>query len=231
VAAQLSRHAKLIEPSCARTEGSMTEAQLRSAFEQKVRAGVFRPVLRYLVGDPDGGEDRLQDATCQVWEMFRRYGLDRKVELPTPILVHACRLRAVDRSRHFAPRHGAHKNADVFSEQAYRQGRVEVLRLEDLEDGLAEVGNENPERNIQSGIDLVDWTNELGGGDRTAVLARMIGEGYQEIAERTETSCSGAFQRVQKLGHELAERTGTSIRRRRRRGGKRHHVDDSGRAA
>jgi hypothetical protein len=66
--------------------------QARSTFDHHVRQGIFRPVARHLYDD---NEDRLQDAVCQTWEMYRRYA-ERGQELEPAILLHACRLTAQD---------------------------------------------------------------------------------------------------------------------------------------
>ena len=43
----------------------MTQLEIRSSFDQKVRKGLFRPVARWITG-PDA-EDRLQDGICQTY--------------------------------------------------------------------------------------------------------------------------------------------------------------------
>jgi predicted RNA polymerase sigma factor len=72
---------------------------LRVQFDKKVRHGIFNPVARRL--PVDIAEERLQDAICQTFEMYRRYALEKGKILPDAILVHYCRLRAVDPGRHF----------------------------------------------------------------------------------------------------------------------------------
>ena len=70
------------------------EKQIRDMFDAKVRWRIFQPVLRFLPADV--GEDRLQDAICQTFAMFKRYALEKHVLLSDAILVHSCRQRAVD---------------------------------------------------------------------------------------------------------------------------------------
>ena len=50
----------------------MTQTEINKSFEDKVRAGIFKPVARHLT-DETTAEDRLQTAICLTWEMFSRY--------------------------------------------------------------------------------------------------------------------------------------------------------------
>jgi hypothetical protein len=111
----------------------MTQAEANAAFDEKVRKGIFKPVARHLT-DPTTAEDRLQIAICLTWLMFSVYALQKRKVLSDRILVHSCRQRAVDLDRDFIPADGGCRNQDVLDPRPYRDGKVEVHRLE-LDDG------------------------------------------------------------------------------------------------
>src|SRR5262245_54219252 len=102
---------------------------LRHAFEDKIRRGIFNPVARLL--PEDVREDRLQDAIALTWAMYERYALRGEL-LDDAILVHACGQRATDASRHYVPCDGYQRKRDALDPRNYMEGTVEVLRLADL---------------------------------------------------------------------------------------------------
>ena len=109
----------------------MTQQEVRSEFDRKVRDGMFQPVSRWITG-PDA-EDRLQDGICQTYEMFERYALEKDMVLDDGILVHSCRQRATDLGRRFV-RDDAQPARDVMHPLNYVKGKVEVYRLDGLID-------------------------------------------------------------------------------------------------
>ena len=64
-----------------------------------MKRGIFSPVARHITNLADA-EDRLQEAVCMTFEMAARYA-ERGQVLNDAILVHSCRLRAVDLGRRF----------------------------------------------------------------------------------------------------------------------------------
>jgi len=164
----------------------MTQEQINEAFSRKVRAGIFNPVRRYLTNDHTA-EDRWQDAVAQTWWMFSRYATDKGKVLDDGLLVHSCQQRAVDLDRHFVPADGTWRNQDVLDPRAYRNGKVEVLRIDGIQEdggaegdrglhvGFAEALASNPARKIRSAIDLESWIGELSHRDRYIMAARMAG--------------------------------------------------------
>lgn len=202
-----------------------TEQQLSASFDAKVRKGIFRPVLRCLAADPDGGEDRLQDAVAETWACYRRNGLRGKV-LDDPILVHHCKQQALDRARHFVPADGAMRIQDAMSDAAYREGRVKgLLRIDEpiqsapsgdgtitLGDGLAVEQCLDPARKLRSAIDLGRWLDELSEDDRVALAGRMVGEDLRSIGASIGVSTPTAHRRLQELGHLLAQRAGIEVK-------------------
>jgi hypothetical protein len=89
----------------------MTQQELRSSFNGKVKRGIFSPVARHITNLADA-EDRLQEAVCMTFEMAARYA-ERGLVLNDAISVHSCRLRAVDLGRGFV-RDDAHPRRDVM---------------------------------------------------------------------------------------------------------------------
>jgi DNA-directed RNA polymerase specialized sigma24 family protein len=195
---------------------------INAAFTEKVKRGMFNPVARHVVNHPDA-EDRLQDAICQVWQMYRSRIEDRDLVLDDPILVHACRQRAVDLARHFVPSGGTRRYCDAMNQRAYRDGRVEVLRFDswtedDAEDesrpqqiGLAEQFCQSPERKMISALDLEDWLADLSAQNYGIMEGRMAGFSLPRIATDLGLSTSTIFARAKKLGLELASRAGVSV--------------------
>ena len=82
-----------------RLETLMTQEEIRSSFDQKVRKGLFRPVARHILSLADA-EDRLQEAVCMTYEMHARYA-ERGQVLDDAILVRSCKQRATDLGRRF----------------------------------------------------------------------------------------------------------------------------------
>ena len=200
----------------------MTQEQINEAFSRKVRAGVFNPVKRYLTNDPTA-EDRWQDAVAQTWRMFSRYATDKGKVLDDGILVHSCRQRAVDLDRHFVPADGTRRNQDLLDPRAFRDGKVEVLRIDGIHEdggaegdrglnvGFAEALASNPALKIRSAIDLESWIGELSHRDRYIMEARMAGYSLGQIAADLDVSTSNIFARAKALGLELAARAGVRI--------------------
>jgi len=170
----------------------MTQEQINKQFTAKVKAGIFNPVRRYLTNDHTA-EDRWQDAVAQTWWMFSWYATDKGKVLDDGILVHSCRQRAVDLDRHFVPADDTWRNQDVLDPRAYRNGKVEVLRIDGIHEdggaegdrglhvGFAEALASNPGRKIRSAIDLESWIGELSHRDRYIMEARMAGYSLGQI--------------------------------------------------
>ena len=206
----------------------MTESEVNLEFTDKVRRGMFNPVQRHLT-DPILAEDRLQDAICQTWRMYRSYALDKGKVLDDGILVHSCRQRATDLARAFVPAGGRQPSLDVMSPVAYRAGKVEVLRLDgiNLENdndlpwcpqvGWAEEEALRPERNLNSALDLEAWLGDLTHRDRHLLEAKAAGIDTTQIAADLGQPYGVVYRRQKKLGRELAARAGVRIRQSGRR--------------
>ncbi|UQA61358.1 sigma-70 family RNA polymerase sigma factor [Polyangium aurulentum] len=187
---------------------------IRQEFEKKIRGGIFNPVARFL---PDEvREDRLQDAICQVWEMYARYA-ERGELLDDAILVHACRQRATDPSRYFVHCEGYKRKKDVLDPRNYMEGQVEVLHFGDVADdveeapvhlGFAELDTANPTKRIISAISLNEWLETLSPRDRELVELRAAGYDLDESAEKLGTSRFMVCRRIKELGESLAEHAG-----------------------
>ena len=201
--------------------------EINMAFEEKVRRGMFAPVARHVANHPDP-EDRLQDALCQVWLMYRDRIIERDLVLDDPILVHACRQRAVDLARHFVPSGGTRRYWDAMDQRAYRDRKVEVFRLDawvedDSEDenkpeqiGLAVEECGSPEHKLNSALDLESWIDGLTARDASIMEGRMAGFTLEQIGHDLGMSTSVVCKKARVLGSELASRAGVKIAERKR---------------
>lgn len=202
----------------------MTQQELRSSFNDKVKRGIFSPVARHITNLTDA-EDWLQEAVCMTFEMAARYA-ERGQVLNDAILVHSCRLRAVDLGRRFV-RDDAQPRRDVMHPMNYTQGKIEVLRLDGMVDddgdfvaqdegealvpGLATALQVNPLRDIISAVDLEVWIASLPESDQQLLAMRQAGLTLADIAEHLDVSISKVFSRMKTLGLLLADRTGLPV--------------------
>jgi DNA-directed RNA polymerase specialized sigma24 family protein len=202
----------------------MTQQELRSSFNDKMKRGIFSPVARHITNLADA-EDRLQEAVCMTFEMAARYA-ERGQVLNDAILVHSCRLRAVDLGRRFV-RDDAQPRRDVMHPMNYAQGKIEVYRLDGLLDddgsilaqdevealvpGLATALQTSPQRDIVSAIDLGAWIASLPEGDQQLLAMRQAGATLAAIAEHPDVSISKVFSRLKTLGLLLADRAGLPV--------------------
>ena len=189
----------------------MTQLEIRSSFDEKVRRGMFRPITRRMHADT--AEDRSQEGLALAYENYRRHALQGRI-LDDALLVHFARLRAEDLGRTVVGCDGRARKFGVMDVRNYIAGKVEVLRLDKIvEDrgeadmlGLAEAMANNPIRRIVSAIDLQAWLASLPDDDRALLSMRMAGCGWNEIGTALCISGSSAWSRSRNLGRELAER-------------------------
>jgi hypothetical protein len=188
-----------------------------NAFAAKVRAGMFNPVARHL--REDLVEDRLAEGIGMAFEQYLARAAEGRV-MPDALLVQACHMRAVDLSRRLAGAGGAQPKRDVMDERNFKEGRVEVLRLDGLlgddeDEGvvlrLTDVEIGNPARWLVSAIDLETWLSHLSAGDQLLLRLRRAGHTLDEIAKTTARSITAVLQRLRELGRELAERAGVEL--------------------
>jgi hypothetical protein len=99
----------------------MTQMEVRSTFNEKVKRGMFEPAARWITGP--GAKDRLQDGIAQTFEMYSRYALEGDKILDDAVLAHSCRRRAVDHARRFV-RDDAQPARDVRHPRNFTQGKV-----------------------------------------------------------------------------------------------------------
>jgi hypothetical protein len=192
-------------------EEPMTQLEIRSSFDEKVRRGMFRPITRRMHADT--AEDRSQEGLALAYENYRRHALQGRI-LDDALLVHFARLRAEDLGRTVVGCDGRARKFGVMDVRNYIAGKVEVLRLDKIvEDrgeadmlGLAEAMANNPIRRIVSAIDLQAWLASLPDDDRALLSMRMAGCGWNEIGTALCISGSSAWSRSRNLGRELAER-------------------------
>jgi hypothetical protein len=188
-----------------------TAVDVTDAFAEKVRAGLFRPVARHL--REDLVEDRMAEGIGMAFEQFIHRTAEGRL-MPDALLVRACHLRATDLSRRLAGAEGAQPKKDVYDERAFKEGHVELLRLDGLDEGegmflgFAEPEVPNPARKLVSAIDLENWVAGLGDQDRLMLALRQGGHTLTEIGVRVGRSTSFVFARLNELGRDLAQRAG-----------------------
>lgn len=182
----------------------MTLESIRSSFDEKIRRGMFRPITRRLHADM--AEDRSQEALALVYEQYRRHAEQGHI-LDDALLVHAARLRAEDLGRQIVPCDGVARKGCVMDVRNYIDGKVEVLRLDQIVAdhdeanilGLAEAMAANPVRKLVSALDLEAWLAGLPEDDQVLLSMRMAGHRLKAIAKRLGISTSAAWARTSQL--------------------------------
>ena len=107
----------------------MNIVTILSSFDLKIRNGMFRPITRRLHADI--ADDRSQDALGLVYEQYRRHAEQGEI-LDDALLVYAARLRAEDLSRQIVPAGGKARKGSVMDLRNFIEGKVEVLRLNQI---------------------------------------------------------------------------------------------------
>jgi hypothetical protein len=188
----------------------MQLSEIQDHFSDKIKAGIFRPIMRHLPGNV--AADRLQDALGLTWRLYREHA-ERGDVLEDALLVHACRRRAVDLQRHVVP--FTDRKRDVLA-GASRNPEIELVAF-DESCGWAHPWATNPSVNLISALDLERWLKALGPDDRLLVQRRAAGQGLKEIADELGRSTSCIFSRLCRLGRELAAYAEIPVPKRRQR--------------
>jgi hypothetical protein len=193
-------------------------AYAKHMFDSKVRAGIFQPVARHL--REDLVEDRLAEGVGMAFAQYVENAGQGRL-LDDALLVHIAYLRAIDLGRRVAGAQGARSRSDVFDERNYKDGRVDLLRLDGLlDDGDEEQGlfdwslatGSDVAWRLASAIDLERWVSSLDEGDRRMLALRQAGHTLAEISLVTGRSMSFVCARLRELGEELAARMGIKLR-------------------
>jgi hypothetical protein len=182
---------------------TVATCDVRDAFAQKVKRGIFDPVARHL--REDLRDDRLAEGVALTFEKYAKEA-EQGTVLDDALLVHVCRLRATDLSRRVAGAGGCQPKRDVLDER--NRAQVGLVHLDDpeQEDGLAVAMSSNPTRRVHGALDLHAWFATLEQDERELLALRQAGHTLTEIGEAIGASTSAVFQRLRRLGHELAER-------------------------
>jgi len=209
----------------------MTQEELNQQFSDKVQRGIFKPVDRF-ISDRNEAEDRLQDAICATWQTYSRYITEKGKVLDDALLVHACRLRAIDRGRRFVGANGTfNRNQDVLDPRVFQSGLATVLRLdwEDIDEGrdgrrseevsLAREVADNPEERWYSALDLQSWVGDQPFRAQGILARKMQGSTTKEVAHELHLPYMVTWRKEKALGAELAARAGVRIEGTRRRQG------------
>jgi hypothetical protein len=197
-------------------EAVMTQLEIRTSFDQKVRSGMFRSVTRRL--HTDTAEDRSQEALALTYQNFKRHA-EQGTILDDAVLVYSARQRAEDLGRQIVPCGGKARKTCVLDPRNFHEGKVEVLRLDRLVQdhceadtvGLAEATVSNPVRRMVSAIDLQAWLTSLQEADQQLLSMKMAGHGLEAIGKRLGISTSAAWARCRELGFELADRAHVEV--------------------
>ena len=213
----------------------MNQQEINEEFEDKIKRGIFNPVARFITNRVEA-EDLLQDAICSTWATYSRYATEKGKVLDDALLVHRCRLFAIDQGRRFVGANDTRgRNQDVLDPRVYASGLAVVLRLdwEDVDEGhsgrhsqevgLAREVAADPTHKLNSALDLETWLGELSHRDRHLMEGTWVGVDARQLAHDLDLPHTTAWRRQQKLGHELARRAGVRIQpragyRHRRRG-------------
>ena len=137
------------------------------------------------------------------WDLYRRHALEGEV-LDDALLVHHCRLRAVDTRRTFVPGERRRRGDDVLNPRCYQAGKAEMVPVEDL--AHARQGRRNPEPDVNSALDLQSWVDELPEREQKIVEGKLLGKTLTEIAKEVGLSISGTLGVTRRLGAALQER-------------------------
>ncbi len=211
-----------------------TLTEIRRAFEAKIRRGIFRPVERHL--HEEIREERMQEALGLTWKLYIERAQRGEI-LDDALLVHVCRLKAIDLSRRVVE--SDHQPLrDAFDVRNYFAGRVEVLRVggiheddildeghrRDTEDrplslGLAQMRCINPARNIHSAIDLTAWLADLPAEELHMLELRAEGYTLEETAATLGVSITTVFKTCRRLGLLLGEHADISVAPRKHKDG------------
>ncbi len=207
----------------------MNHQEINEEFERKVRRGIFKPVDRF-ISDRNEAEDRLQDAICATWKTYRRYATKKGKILDDALLVHACRLRAIDPGRRFVGASGTFcRNQDVLDPRVYQSGLATVLRLdwEDIDEGrngrhseevgLAREVADDPEDRWNSALDLRRWVGEQTFQAQSILARKMEGSTTKEVAHELRLPYLVTWRKEKALGADLASRAGVHIKEGRQR--------------
>jgi hypothetical protein len=184
---------------------------IRSCFNQKIRNGMFRPIVRRLHADI--AEDRSQDALGLVYQQYVRHAEKGEI-LDDALLVYAARVRAEDLSRQVVLCGGRARKTCAMDPRNYFEGKTEVVRLDQLlQDkqecellGLADSLTANPVRRIVSAIDLEAWISSLPEDDQVLLSMKMAGHRLKSIGKKLGIRTERVWSRCRQLGYELAER-------------------------
>jgi len=202
-------------------------AVLKVEFGDKVQRRLFEPVRQLLHVEQD---DRMQEGIGMTWEQY--LGKEEKTGevMDDALLVHVCRQKATDFSRHLVRR--THTLRDASDPRNYHLGRTELLHLDGLPDedgayraegdtsiqlGLALHLSENPVEKLVSAIDLLDWLRSMEPEDLELLGLRQYGFTLEEIAKASGCSTTQVFSRLKALGLALADRAGIATTKKARK--------------
>jgi len=207
----------------------MNQQQINENFSALIEKGIFAPVDRFITNRAEA-EDKLQEAICQTWETYTRYALEKDKILDDALLVHRCRLFAIDQPRRFVKADGTHcRNQDVLDPRVYQAGLAVVLHIDwdDVDEGhkgrrsqevgLAREVADDPEQRWISAMDLQTWVGDQTFQDQGLLAGKMEGKTTKEVAHESHLPYIVTWRKEKALGQELAARAGVQIKPARKR--------------
>ena len=174
---------------------------MQAEFSAKIQRGIFNPIRRHLSATANDN-DRFEEGVAQTW----KYYADKSNGGAQPedaILVTHCRRRATDTRRTLVGADGRHRKCPLDPRQ-YQRGRVDLTAFDEV--GHAVLGNQTPEADVVSALDLQRWLLDLTERDRAIVAGRAAGMTLKEIGAKVQMSFSGVAGRLKKLGADLSQR-------------------------
>jgi len=214
---------------CLHMERAVNEDEIRKTFGEKVRRGMFRSVERHL---PDlCREERMAEGLALTFELFRKKALDGEL-LDDALLVHACRLRAIDCTRCLVRQEGCERGRDVLELRNFWAGKVEVLHLDGVlgedeeqpgdgdptvEAAALDAVSTNPTARIISAISLGEWLEHLEDSEVKLMALRLQGFTLGELASELGLGVTTVCHRLHRLGEQLAAHAHLPVPRRPRR--------------
>ena len=185
----------------------MTRADLRAAFDQKVRAGLFKHVARRAPAHLR--EDLLQDAICQTWEAFVRYAMAGKT-LTDKNLVQLCYWKLIARRGRSFVRLTARPRCDVLHWRNF--ARIPLVFLDETPSkggdprpcgpSDAAIATAPAQETRLACLALNAWLDGLESRDKKILRLREAGQGQRAIAQKLGIAPWAVKERLKRMERE-----------------------------
>ena len=176
-------------------------SSIQAEFSVKIQRGIFNPIRRHLSATATAN-DRFEEGVAQTWKYYADRSA-RGLEPEDAILVTHCHRRATDMRRTLVGAEGRHRKCPL-APRSFQTGKAELSVFDEV--GHAVLGNQTPEADVVSALDLQAWLMSLTARDRAILAGRAEGQTLREIGARVQMSFSGVRGRLLKLGADLSQR-------------------------